>query len=150
MPAVAMPPAFAHSPCRTFCSQVSRSAQHGAVLGRYASRSAGAPPPVYRVHSVCTVCTPCVHRVRLLADPHLRFASRALQRARQVSLENKFVLQEIGFQEMEERLVVDQRVVSNRLVTRRGDCRGDERDGRRPVSCGSSSGRGPQARAAGV
>ena len=34
VPAVAVPPAFAHSSCRAFCSQVGRAAQHGAVIVR--------------------------------------------------------------------------------------------------------------------
>ena len=116
MPAVAMPPAFAHSPCRAFCSQASRAAQQGAVLVRWSSSSAGTPPPAHRVHSVCTVHTVCVHRVRLPADPHLRFGQRALWRARQVSLQNKCVLQAIGYQEIKGRFTVEQCVASYGLV----------------------------------
>ena len=74
------------------------------------------PPPAHRVHSVCTPCTPCVHCTRLQADPHLRFASRACRRARQVSLGHKCVLQAIGYQEIKERFTFEQRVASYGLV----------------------------------
>ena len=71
------------------------------MLVRWTNISAGAPPPAHLVHSVCTPCTPCVHRVRLPpADPHLRFVQHALRCARQVSLENKYVLQAIFYLSM--------------------------------------------------
>ena len=68
------------------------------------------------MHSVYTPCTPCVHCTRLQADPHLRFASRACRRARQVSLGHKCVLQAIGYQEIKERFTFEQRVASYGLV----------------------------------
>ena len=92
MPAVAMPPAFAHSPCHACCSQVSWAVQHGAMLVRWTSKQAGAParlPSARRSMrklmrkrgSVCTL-TPCTQSAR----------SVRTVRARQVSLRTQNVL----------------------------------------------------------
>ena len=101
MPAVAMPPAFCTQPI----PRVLLAGQQGGaawphahqmdkLLGR---RAAACPLRALRVHRAHHAC---VHRVRLPGDPHLRFGQRALLCARQVSLENKYVLQAIFYLSM--------------------------------------------------
>ena len=83
-----------------------RAHQMDKQLGR---RAAACPPRALRVHTLHTVCTPCaVPGCRAFAFWSACVAARAAGEPA-----DECVLQAIGYQEIEEHLMVEQRVASN-------------------------------------